>query len=338
MTPSTTRRAHGRSADPSRSATGSTREVNQIQRARMLAAVEDAVAESGYQRMTVTQIIRRAGVSRRTFYDIFADRDDCFLAVFEQIHSRAWALADEAYEQEAEWRDGVRSALSRLLMFIEEEPGLARLWIVEALGAGERVLERRAQAVEEYAKAIDKGRFASRPVAEPSPVTAAAIVGGVLGVLHDCLLKEVNAPLARLLNPLMSVIVLPYLGSGEASSELHNAPLQIEPTPRPSRSRRSEDPLEALKMRVTYRTVRVLMAIADNPGASNREIAEYSGVRDQGQMSKLLKRLVELKLVENYGEGAEKGVANAWKLTSSGKRVERATRAHQWLREHSSPH
>ena len=79
-------------------------------------------------------------------------------------------------------------------------------------------------------------------------------------------------------------------------------------------------------MRLTYRTVRVLMVIGERPGASNREIAEGSGIVDQGQISKLLTRLARLNLVENVGEGQEKGAANAWHLTPRGAQVERATR------------
>jgi DNA-binding MarR family transcriptional regulator len=99
--------------------------------------------------------------------------------------------------------------------------------------------------------------------------------------------------------------------------------------PAPARTRtpaRHKDPLEGLNMRLTYRTVRVLMVIAEHPGASNREIAEGSGIVDQGQISKLLNRLARLKLVENLGEGQEKGAANAWHLTARGAQVERATR------------
>jgi DNA-binding MarR family transcriptional regulator len=74
--------------------------------------------------------------------------------------------------------------------------------------------------------------------------------------------------------------------------------------------------------------VRVLMVIAENPLASNREIAVASGITDQGQISKLLGRLSRLELIENVGEGQERGAANAWQLTPRGAAVERATRPH----------
>lgn len=69
------------------------------------------------------------------------------------------------------------------------------------------------------------------------------------------------------------------------------------------------------------------MAIAGHPGASNREIAEGSGIVDPGQISKLLNRLARLELVENLGGGRAKGVANAWQLTARGAQLERTTRA-----------
>jgi AcrR family transcriptional regulator len=57
-------------------------QVTEIQRSRMLAAAVEAIEEVGYARMTVAQVISRARVSRKTFYDVFTDREDCFLAAF----------------------------------------------------------------------------------------------------------------------------------------------------------------------------------------------------------------------------------------------------------------
>ncbi len=79
-------------------------------------------------------------------------------------------------------------------------------------------------------------------------------------------------------------------------------------------------------MRITYRTVRVLIAIASGPGASNREIATGAGISDQGQVSKLLTRLEHLGLIDNQGAGPAKGAPNAWTLTPKGRRVEEAVR------------
>ena len=79
-------------------------------------------------------------------------------------------------------------------------------------------------------------------------------------------------------------------------------------------------------MRLTYRTVRVLAAIAAEPGLSNSQISQRAGVTDQGQISKLLSRLARLQLIESAGHGGRKGASNAWRLTHRGEAVERAIR------------
>jgi AcrR family transcriptional regulator len=302
----------------------SRRQVAEIQRRRILTATVDAVERLGYARLTVAEIIGRARISRKTFYDVFSNREDCFLAAFEHALAEASLLAREAYSQAPSWRNGMRLALARLLQFMEDEPGLARLCLVETLAAGDSVRARRAQALAELSRVIDRGRLAGSPSREPPEMTAEGIVGAIVTVLHNRLLERDEKPLTELLGPLMSIIVLPYHGPSAAKRELGRPTLPV------SRGRvthvPAHDPLQGLNMRLTYRTVRVLMVIAEHPGASNREVAEGSGIKDPGQISKLLNRLAGLELVENRGQGQEKGAANAWHLTAHGGLVERATR------------
>jgi AcrR family transcriptional regulator len=308
----------------------------------MLTATVEAVDEVGYARLTVAQVIGRAKVSRKTFYDVFLDREDCFLAAFNEAIARMEAIATEAYEAEDSWREGMRAGLVALLVFLNTEPGLARLCIVEALGAGPRVLERRAEVLEQLKAVVDRGRMAgsgragsgrartsaarrSRASREPAEITAEGVVGAVFAVLHTRLLTGGKRPLTDLVGPLMSMIVLPYLGARVASNELTKPAPKL---PKPGRGAQAlrKDPLEGLDMRLTYRTVRVLSVIGENTGASNREVAEGSGIADQGQISKLLARLERLQLIENTGGGQLKGASNAWRLTERGAQVERATR------------
>src|ERR1700730_12927610 len=253
-------------------------QVTELQRRRMLAAAVDAVEEVGYARMTVAQVIGLARVSRKTFYYVFSDREDCFLAAFDETLERARELVSDAYGQGAGWRDGIRSALARLLIFMDEEPATARLCVIEALGAGERVLEHRAAVLDELASVIDRGRFVSNSTREPAKVTAEGIVGAVCAVLHTRLLEKGSEPLTDLLGPLMSMIVLPYLGAAAASRELSRPSIESPAGPRIRRQAPRRDPLDGLNIRLTSRTVRALMVIADQPGASNRQIAEGSGI------------------------------------------------------------
>jgi AcrR family transcriptional regulator len=302
--------------------------VTEIQRSRMLAAAVETVEELGYARMTVAQVIGRAKVSRKTFYDVFADREDCFLAAFNQAIAHGRALVRDAYAQKPRWHEGIRAGLERSLIFLDDEPGLAKVCVVEALGAGPRVLGRRAEVLEELAKVVDRGRSLTSASHQPPELTAEGVVGAIFAVLHTRVLEGGREPLTDLLGSLMSMVVLPYLGAEAASGELSMPALERGQDGRPYALSRTRDPLDGLNMRLTHRTVRVLMAIAERPAASNREIAEGSGIADQGQISKLLARLARLELVENTGDGQEKGASNAWHLTARGARVEHATRPH----------
>jgi AcrR family transcriptional regulator len=294
--------------------------VTEMQRGRILTAAVEIVGDLGYEGMSVARVTARARVSRRTFYELFDSREDCFLAAFEDGLVRAAALVGPAHAAPRAWREQVRAGLGALLVFMDQEPRLAALCVVEALGGGRRVLERRKAVLDVLRDAVDEGRGAegSRVRRDPSPLTAEGVVGAVLALVHDRLLESDRRPLSDLLNPLMSIIVLPYLGAAAAARELEQPRL---PVARPMRQVVS-DPLADVPMRLTYRTLRVLGVIAAQPEASNREVADAAGVQDQGQISKLLARLEHLGLVENTGKGHAKGEPNAWRLTSRGNEVQ----------------
>ncbi len=297
--------------------------VTEIQRVRILTAMAEVAAERGAGAASVAHIVSRAGVSRRTFYDLFEDREDCFLATFDEALAQAAITVLPAYRGQTRWRERIRAALLATLVFLEEQPALARLCVVEALAAGPRALERRGEVVNLLVRAVDEGR-AERPsrLPEPPPLAAEGAVGAVLAVIHRRLLTGGRGPLTGLLGELMSAIVLPYLGVQAAQKELHKPAPQIKIKKNHSHG----DPLEGLDMRITYRTVRVLIEIGSRPGASNREVATAAGIGDQGQVSKLLTRLEHLGLIRNEGIGHAKGAPNAWALTERGLEVERAIR------------
>jgi AcrR family transcriptional regulator len=301
-------------------------EVLTVQRERMLTAVVAAVEQRGYARLTVGQIVERAGVSRKTFYDIFNDRDDCFLAAFEQAVSQARVPLRAAYERERDWRKGIKSALFELLTLMEERPGLAKLCVVDAFAASEQVLEYRGRVLDELAVIVDGGRRLVKDRRVPAGMTAEGVVGGVFAVLHTRLVRDERSQLTDLLSPLMSMIVLPYLGPRVADKELKNGAHKRARVSAASCLTGGEDPLAGLKLRLTYRTVRVLVVIGENPGISNRSVAQGSGVLDQGQISRLLSRLARLDLIENRGPGQPRGGSNEWHLTARGAALERATR------------
>jgi AcrR family transcriptional regulator len=296
-------------------------QASKLQRMRILSAMVQVASVQGVESATVARVIGVAGVSRRTFYDIFEDRSDCLRAVFEEAVAIAAERASGAYDTEARWVDRVRAGLIALLELLEEEPEVARLCVAHALGRP-ATLSRRGEVLDQLTRIIDEGRSAARASRQPPPLAAQVVLGGVLGLTYARLLGRDPRALVDVLNPLMFMIVLPYLGEAAALRELSRPVPARASVPRELRG--APDPLEGLDIRPTYRTLRVLAVIAAQPGLSNREVSERAGITDQGQISKLLARLARLGLMENTGQGQARGLSNAWRLTRRGQAVERA--------------
>ena len=296
----------------------------EIQRSRLLAAAVGAIEEHGYAQTTVAHITTRSRVSRRTFYELFEDREECLAALVEDVIAMVEDEVAVAGLEGLPWLERVRGGLDAILAFFDCEPALARVCVVQALRGGPQVLERREQILARLAGVLDEGRAQGPQAGERTAVTAEGLVGAAFGVIYARLLRRERKPLTGLRGELMSLIVLPYLGAAASRRELVRplpSPVPARRRHPPARALSESDPLEGLPMRLTYRTARVLQAIAAQPGVSNREVAEQAGVADQGQISKLLARLERLKLIERAGDGHHKGEPNAWKLTPLGQQI-----------------
>lgn len=310
-------RASGRNRRDSAQSGGPGR-VRDIQRVRILTATVQEVGQRGAANLSVAHIVARSGVSRRTFYEIFEDREDCLLAAFEDALKRVAAVVVPAYEQSGSWRAKVRSALVALLGCLEDDRATGRLLIVESLACGPGALERRREVLAGIMRILEEGSANGKASGEPPALTAEGIVGGVISVLYARLTDTSQINLLNLTGPLMGMIVLPYLGSAAARKEIELPAPQGSGT---TRSLMRIDPLQDLPMRLTYRTMRVLVSIAEHPGSSNRTIGGNAGIGDQGQASKLLARLHKLGLIENQGGDFACGEPNAWVLTLTGQEV-----------------
>jgi AcrR family transcriptional regulator/DNA-binding MarR family transcriptional regulator len=308
-------------------------QVAEVQRSRILGAAVAVVSKYGYPKMTVSRVTGRAGVSRRTFYDLFEDRDDCFLAVFDDAVARASEVFVNAYEAGGRsWLERVRAGLVALLGFFDEQPAVCSLLVVDGLKAGPVVQRRRAEILGQLASALQEDGSQAGSGRELPPLTGEGAVGAVLGVVHTRLTSGQSDRMSDLVSSLMAMIVLPYLGPAAAQREMDRPAAKIVGASK-RRGRRSSsssppaasDLFHDLPMRLTYRTLRVLSAISEQPGASNRLIGEMAGASDQGQISRLLARLEKLGLVENSGQGQAYGECNAWRLTELGSEVQEAT-------------
>lgn len=287
------------------------------------------ISEHGYGEMSVARVTGGAGVSRRTFYDLFQDREDCFLAAFQEAIASARKAVLAAYRGELGWESQTRAGLLELLLLLDREPGVRSLLIVDALKAGPRVLRVRAEVLAQLSRALHEDGSRANGGRELPPMTGEGVVGAVVGVIHTRLLAKRPGSMVALLNSLMAMIVLPYLGPEAAQAELARSTPRI-PHARTATARsgaQQSNHLLGLPMRITHRTLLVLRAIGEAPDASNREIADQAGIADQGQISKLLARLRSLDLIENTGPEQPAGAANRWRLTARGEQVQQALQA-----------
>jgi AcrR family transcriptional regulator len=305
-------------------------QVDEIQRSRLLVAAAAVIDELGYEQTSVARVTTRARVSRRTFYELFGNREACLVALLDEVAGRVERELAAAGLEGLVWRERVRGGLWTILSFLDEEPVLARICVVHALHGGPEVLGRREEILARLAAILDEGRREGSRGGECTLVTAEGLVGGALGVVYARLRGGDLRPLRGLLDELMGMIALQYLGSRAARREQQRpAPVSRPASPRggPVSAHAERDPLDEVDMRLTYRTARVLECIAElggrGSGPSNRAVAESAGVSDPGQISKLLRRLERLDLAVNTGGGHQSGEPNAWQLTPLGAKVAR---------------
>jgi len=306
---------------------GANPQVALVQRSRILSASIRAVDDVGYANTSVAHITKRARVSRRTFYELFSDREACLAAALQDVVGLIERELASAGLDGLSWRERVRRGLWVVLSFFDREPVLARVCVVQSLRGGPGILAAREELLVRLAMVVDEGRNESARARECSPLVAEGLVGAALSIVYSRLLRKEPAPLTGLLGELMGMIVLPYQGPAAARREQARAlpdPIAAGTEPLVGSDGLAGDPLDGVCMRLTYRTTRVLECVAKDPGASNRQVADLAGISDQGQVSKLLSRLERLGLLDNAGKSRPKGEANAWELTSTGMHVIRS--------------
>jgi AcrR family transcriptional regulator len=196
-------------------------EVSAQQRERILRGMIYEVAERGYPETTVKHVIERAGVSRKTYYQLFDDKEDCFLVAYDVVQGMLLGATTAAFEAEPDlpWADRVANALEALLTTVSDHPEAARFAIVEVMAAGPKALARRDAAMRRFMEFID-ARSESR--SELPPITALALVGGIYEFLYTEITQG-ERDLVRYLPDLVHWVTLPYLGEKRADKERERA-------------------------------------------------------------------------------------------------------------------
>jgi AcrR family transcriptional regulator len=297
-----------------------------FQRERIMRAMAEVAAERSYGGATVGLVVARAGVSRRTFYGCFESREGCVLALLDLGLERIGDLVARAFAREDTWQDGVCSALASVLGFLDSEPLLARMWLVESLAAGARSLERR----ERNLAALRERVVSSWPAEDRwtlPPLAAEGAMASVVGIIHSHIVAGWPTPLIDLLGPLVGVVAAQSLPSRAVASEIERGEelaREIQASTGDTMGTRVAIPA-LLSNPKAHRARRCVLFLGEHPQASNREIASGIGVAHASQISRLLSCLLSERLIAKHSAGA--GKRNAWWLTSHGEEVLRALRA-----------
>lgn len=192
--------------------------MKDAKRQKILAAMLAVVGEQGYEHASVQAVLERAGVYRQAFYDLFASKEDCFAAAYEEAATALEVEVGAAAATAAGWEAQLRAGLGRLLELLDDDPVLGRALLVEVHPAGGRALARRQLAMRRAAAFLDHGR-GGQTGGEAPALTPEATAAGIHSVLHTRLANE-RGGLRELLGELMYVAVLPYRGADAAAAAM----------------------------------------------------------------------------------------------------------------------
>ena len=198
----------------------SAEQVRASQRARIVRAMTATVGEHGYHGVRVADVVWRAGVSRKTFYELFGGKDDCFGVTYDFWIDRLLATTLDAFDTQVEWVDRLRAALTALTGALAREPDAARLCFSEVVAGGAETQRRRERAAQSFGHLFDAPGAPGGPLGE-------ALRAGRVSELGETLRREIAAgrttELPRLVPELMCAMVLPFLGMDVAQRELTRA-------------------------------------------------------------------------------------------------------------------
>jgi AcrR family transcriptional regulator len=191
--------------------------VEASQRTRLLEAVGRAVAERGYAGATIDDVVRGAGVSKKTFYDHFADKQDCFLAAYEAASEELLERVSEAHASSDDWLERTRAGIRAYLRWLAGDPALARVFLIEVAAAGPVALERREALRDRYAEVMQARRGPDAPPLPPE------IAHAVVAAVDDVVVRHIRAQGAEelpALEPVLLYLQVALLAGPESAAAL----------------------------------------------------------------------------------------------------------------------
>lgn len=198
-------------------------EVSENQRERLLSAVVQVARRTGYSGLTIRDVIAVAGVSRKTFYELFDDKDDVFLAAYDHVVGRLAEGVTDATAKGRTWPEQVSLGLETFLDRLASDPAVAHLCIVEVLVAGPPALTRRAAALDAFRTFLEPGYEQAPEGVEPPVLAAETAIGAVYEVIYRYVLQNRTEDLPSLHPDLLYIVLLPFLGLRRAGAEAERA-------------------------------------------------------------------------------------------------------------------
>jgi AcrR family transcriptional regulator len=296
----------------------------ELQRARLIASMTALSRERDWHGLSVDRICEHAGMSRRTFYEHFADAEDCFASAIEDALERLWGeVAEQVDAAGDDWAGQVAVAFVTFLTALELDRPRAWMAIMEPLYGNGRARAARQVVVDRFVALLERG-----PADEDGDRVPANTAAGTIGGLWELALQYVSGGedavgIDEAAGSAIFLALSPFVGRHEAMRHAFGARKPSEVVAA-ARERAAEDAGPALDaeladtlLRLTELSAATLRHIAAHPGCGNVEIAEAVGVVHESQMSRLLRRLADDGLAESRREGR----SHAWGLTARGALV-----------------
>lgn len=186
-------------------------EVAASQRGRLLVGIVDAASEKGFPNVTITDVVANAGVSRKTFYDHFDDKVDCFLAAYDAGVEILLGRVAQAFAAHEPGPEQLRAALVAYLEGLAEDPPFARAFLVEVYAAGDEALRRRVEVLDRFGAAVEAIHRSARDALpgwkEVTPFEYGALVGAMSSLVTTEVAAGRAASLPALEDDLMAYVI-----------------------------------------------------------------------------------------------------------------------------------
>jgi AcrR family transcriptional regulator len=192
------------------------------QRTRLLEAVGRAVAEKGYAGATIDDIVRGAGVSKKTFYEHFRDKLDCFLAAYEAASDELLARLREAQSSREGWLERTRAGIAAYLRWLAADPALARVFLIEVAAAGPVAAERRERMRDRYADVLRELQEDARAEIPALPSLPSEVFHALVAAVDEVVVRRIRESTAAglpELEPVLLYLQVALLAGPEAAAQ-----------------------------------------------------------------------------------------------------------------------